>query len=272
MFKGDVLSEIAKWHATQKVGSDGLTWIERQDKEKEEREDRAIRRLEAEGMRDFEGMAVECHHDPECPGELCKTTIKNRKIAKDKYEKTIASINAETAPAAAKVKGEDDPLPVPPLPLISSLARPKVSKATSTATSKPANPSAKARLNTTLASRPKKTPDLPKPPPMRHNAAVAASRTTVGYSQGRKTSTDLQKLSQNVKPATGSLSRKAPTTSLAPKTQVPRPVVPTISSKLGVQLGYNEEEELVKESNILQREEEISREMAEEDFELVLQD
>ena len=92
---------------------------------------------------------------------------------------------------------------------------------------------AKPRFNTSLVARPKMTPAPTNPSPMRHNAAVAASKTTMGYSKGRATSVTLRKSvlpKKDVK--TG--SDEVPDTSLAPAEYIRRYGVPRLGSEMWI--------------------------------------
>lgn len=182
--------------ALHKPNMEGLSILERQERDRSERSDRNMRRDEARILRDVEAMPIPCIHTPDCPGHVCKDTAQTVKAAQAKYQKTMAAIDAEEFPAWKKALEKESRTSMPS-GILKGKASATVAKSirkTPAPPAKPLAPSAKAHLmNANLASRPKKAPVPSNPSPMRHNAALAASRTTMGYSKGRKTSAALQK-------------------------------------------------------------------------------
>ena len=216
-----------------------------------------MRRDEARILRDIEAMPIPCIHTPDCPGDVCKDTAQTVKAAEAKYQKTLAAIDAEEFPAWRKAFGKEGRTPMPS-GILKGKAPATVAKSSRKAPApiaKPLAPSAKTHLmNANLASRPKKAPVPSNPSPMRHNAALAASRTTMGYSKGRKTSAALQK---TVMPGKEN-ERKIPTATPAPA---------------DAGLFEDEEERLsVKEIWGIDGDNDFLRDAAEEDFVLTLQD
>ena len=180
-------------HFMTREGPDGLSHVEREEQRLQKLYDIADRKTEALMQKDFDSMPIPCTHDPECPTELCKDTIEARKAAEEQYRKTILAIESEAAPAAKKPFPSNGPSTLKSKVAAASLSLPKHSGPALKTVSKPHNAPAKPRLTTSLVARPKKTPAPTNPSPMRHNAAVAASRTTMGYSKGRATSATLRK-------------------------------------------------------------------------------
>ena len=178
-------------------GPDGLSHVEREEQRLQRAYDIADRKQEALMQRDFDSEPIPCTHYPECPTEICKDTIEARKAAEEQYQKTMAKIELETAPKTALETKKPPPMNGPSTlrskVAAASLALPKNSGPALKTASKPNVATTKPRLTTSLAVRPKKTPVPTNPSSMRHNAAVAASKTTIGYSKGRATSATLRK-------------------------------------------------------------------------------
>ena len=174
-------------------GPDGLSHVEREEQRLQRLHDIADRKMEALMQKDFDSAPIPCIHYPECLTELCKDTIEARKAAEEQYRKTIQAIESEVTPTAKKSVPSDGPSTLKSKVAAASLSLPKHSGPALKAASKPHNAPAKPRLNTSLVARPKKTPAPTNPSTMRQNAAVATSRTTMGYSKGRATSATLRK-------------------------------------------------------------------------------
>ena len=174
-------------------GPDGLSHADREELRRQRIYEIADRKDEALMQRDIDSMPIPCTHYPECPTEICKDTIEARKAAEEQYQKTIAAIEAETAPNTKKPLPAKGPSTVKSKVAAASLSLPKQSGPALEASSKRNNGPAKPRFTTSVVSRPKKTPAPINPSPMRHNAAVAASKTTMGYSKGRAASATLRK-------------------------------------------------------------------------------
>ena len=262
--------------ALHEPGWDGLSILERQAKDQAEKDDRNMRKDEAAMLRDIESMPMQCFHSPECSGDICKDTIERTKAAGEKYRKTMAAIQAEEVPAWKKVLEKEGPLPMP-----SGILKPKASATVAKSTrkvpapsTKPLAPSAKAHLtNANLASRPRKTPAPSNPSPMRHNAALAASKTTMGYSKGRKASATLRK---SVLPGKEN-ARDIPDTTLAPAEYISRYGIPPVGTEIWFRCQsagcFDEDEEPNFEELMgLDKEDDFLREAAEQDFVLMLQD
>ena len=214
-------------------GPDGLSHVEREEQRLQRIYDIADRKMEALMQRDMDSTPIPCIHYPECPTEICKDTAEARKAAEEQYKKTIATIEAETAPAKMKSLPSKGPSTLKSKVAAAALSLPKQSGPAFKSTSKPSIPPAKPRLTTSLASRPQKTVAPTNPSPMRHNAAVAASKTTMGYSKGRATSATLRKsVLQNKDVRTG--SNEIPDTSLAPAEYIRRYGVPRVGSEMWI--------------------------------------
>lgn len=174
-------------------GPDGLSHAEREERHLQRMYDIADKREEALLQRSIDSTPIPCTHYPECPTEICKDTVEARKAAEEQYQKTIAAIEAETAPDTKTSPSSGGPSTIKSKVAAATLSLPKQSGPALKISSKPNNAPSKPRLTTSLVSRPKKTPAPTNPSHMSHNAAVAASKTTMGYSKGRAASATLRK-------------------------------------------------------------------------------
>lgn len=212
-------------------GPDGLSHAEREEQRLQRIYDIADKKMEALMQRDMDSTPIPCTHYPECPTEICKDTVEARKAAEEQYHKTIAAIEAETAPATKKPLPPKGPSTLKSKVAAAALSVSKQAGPALKTASKPNTAPVKPRLTTSLVARPKKTPAPSNPSPMRHKAAVAVSKTTMGYSKGRAASTTLR---QTVLPKkevkTG--SNEIPDTSVAPAEYIRRYGVPREGSEM----------------------------------------
>lgn len=166
------------------MGPDGQTRVQRDARQRELVRSTVERKADALNERELASMPVHCTHEPECAGVLCKQTLVNRRKAQEEYDKAIAIIEAETAPKRQPRQME----------LPQSTARAAVSALARPASTQPVadpikqNPAARNLLAVPRNRAPKPI----NPSAMRHTAATAASRTTVGRQQGRSVSASLQ--------------------------------------------------------------------------------
>ena len=263
--------------ALHRPNFEGLSILERQERDRAERSDRNDRRSEASMLRDIDAMPISCIHTPDCPGNMCKDTAERVKAAEAKYKKTMAAIDEEEYPAWRKVLEKEGRTSVPN-GMLKGKAPATVAKSTKkapTSTTMPLAPSAKAHLmNAKLAPRPKKVPTPSNPSPMRHNAALAASRTTMGYSKGRKTSAAMQKSAMPGKEN----ERKTMDATLTPAEFVASYGIPKEGTDMWMrckEVGlFEDEEEQLSAEDIwgFDNGNDFLRDGAEEDFVLTLQD
>lgn len=300
-------------HFVTRAGPDGLTFYERKEKEQQRVNEIADKISEATFTRDFESLPFPCIHRQECPGEECSASIANRKAAELKYQKTITALS------------ERHHSKNPKLLVTKKVNRPDggpstlTSKTAATALSQPTeglSSPLKAKLTTKLSphtskttsvfSRPKKQPPQPTNPSiMRHTAASALSKTTIGHSKGRATSAAMRTSSsvlppgrnvQNIKHIEGSKIAEGVTAKeaaaaaaaqtpnpalLAPAVYIERYGVPRIGSEMWIRCeragcfdtNANNEEVLGGEQEAvagsIQALDDLLREEAEKDFQLV---
>ncbi len=256
-------------------GPDGLSHAEREEQRLQRIYDIADRKMEALMQRDMDSTPIPCIHYPECPTEICKDTVEARKAAEEQYQKAIATIDAETAPAVKKSLPPKGPSTLKSKVAAASLSLPKQSGHALKTDSKSNVAPVKPRLTTSLVARPKKTPAPTNPSPMRHNAAVAASKTTMGYSKGRAASATLRKTVLPQKEVKSG-SNKIPDTSLAPAEYIRRYGVPRIGSEMWIRckaVGCFDEDEGPSLEEIFAGDhphglDTLLREEAEQDFQL----
>ena len=261
-------------HFMTREGPDGLSHAEREEQRLQRIYDIADRKEEALMQRHMDSTPIPCTHYPECPTEMCKDTIEARKAAEEQYQKTIAAIEAETTPSTKTLAPSNGPSTIKSKVAAATLSQPKQSDP-ALKTSKPNNAPADPHLTTSLVSRPKKTPAPTNPSHMRHNAAVAASKTTMGYSKGRVASATLRKTvlpKKEVK--TG--SKEMHDSSLAPAEYIRRYGIPREGSEMWAHCraaGYSDDEpgpslEEIFAGDHPHGSDTLLREQAEQDFQL----
>ena len=265
MFDTDNIFDGWLEHASNRKGFDGLSLNEREQKRKEEDWSRTDRKLQAKIQLDMDSSPWACTHYPECPGEVCKTTFERRKEAQKEYDRTIAILDAEAAPKK-EPKPSTTKHPGPPSTMKSRaaaavLSKPKTSKPMPDPVKKPTTSTAKPRFG--LAG-PKKAPPPPpstNPSSMRHTAAVAASRTTMGRSKGRVVSNSLKNTTNPPTKADGFVPFEERDTSLTAGQYYSRYGEPPLGSDMWLEcwkLGILKD----SERNQKQREEALEREVA----------
>lgn len=274
MFEGENRMRGAWAHFMTREGPDGLSHAEREEQRLQRLYDIADRKMEALMQRDIDSTPIPCTHYPECPTEICKDTVEARKAAEEQYHKTIATIEADTAPDVKKSLPSRGPSTLKSKVAATSLSLPKQSGPASKKV-QPNNAPFKPRLTTSLVTRPKKTPAPTNPSTMRHNAAVAASKTTMGYSKGRATSATFRKtvLPKN---EVKTRSNEIPDTSLAPAEYIRRYGVPRIGNEMWIRckaVGCFDEDEGPSLEEIFAGDhphglDTLLREEAEQDFQL----
>ena len=255
-------------------GPDGISRAEREQQQLQRTYDIADRKEEALMQRDTDSMPIPCTHYPECPTTLCKDTVEARQAAEEQYQKTIAAIDAETASATKKPSPPNGPSSIKSKVAAASLSLPKQS-GPALKTPRPVNAPAKPHFTTCLVSRPRKTPASTNPSSMRHNAAVATSKTTMGYSRGRAASATLRK-SVLPKEEGKKGSDKAYDTSLAPAEYIRRYGLPREGSEMWPHCraaGYVDEDKGPSLEEIFAGDhphglDSLLREEAEQDFQL----
>lgn len=153
------------------VGEDGLTQRERKFKEESIAYDKLV-----DEMIQKEVENIRIHEDSDEPGWEVQQQRRDEQSAKENAKKkmharSVSTIKSRDAAAA-----------------LSRLSRP-ASRSNTVRSSAAPQPSKASSL---IAPKKKKTPAPTNPSSMRHAAATASSRTTLGYSKGRSVSSALQ--------------------------------------------------------------------------------
>lgn len=232
MFKNGPLQPGFLHHFISRVGDDGLTFYQRKEREQQKIYEITNKMNEATILRDFEGTPFPCVHLHECLGEECTASIENRKSAEEKYQATIKALS--TSPKKSKKVSEKPNQVKGPSTL--------TSKSAATALSQPRPPTyplkvkplatssgAPTTKHTTGLPRSKKHSQATNPSPMRHTAASALSKTTIGHSKGRATSAALRRTV--LAPKDTNKPAETPDPTLAPATYIARYGVPRVGSE-----------------------------------------
>lgn len=198
MFQNGGLTRGYMHHFATMAGDDGLSYYERKEQQRRKEQDFADKMADAMLLRDFESTTIPCIHDEECTQMECTANIENKRAAEEKYQKTIAQLSTSAKPKnplAKKPAPKGPPSTLNSKSAAAALSQPKPKAAAvpaPKATSKPSFPFSKPLA---ILTRPKRTPQPSNPSPMRHTAASAASKTTIGHSRGRIASAALKKKS-----------------------------------------------------------------------------
>ena len=173
-----------------KPDEEGLSYVQRQEMNQQKAIDLAHKKLEAKIQLQADSGPFPCICYPECLGSECIQSVAQRKEAEETYKRTLAALEPKPNPSSNKA-------PLSKGPTIST------SKAAAVALSQPkrlapagksaSQSSAPVRKPISIAPRSKKPLPPTNPSSMRHTAASAASRTTMGYSKGRATSAAMRK-------------------------------------------------------------------------------
>lgn len=183
---------IAGWYAelANRPGSDGLSYVQRKEKEEKETNEYLDQKGEAEILLAMDSAPMSCLCDVECWGDECEQSIARRKEAQATYKKTMAALESKYLPQAKKGPERKGPNLTTSKAAAAALSNPKrpATKPNSTL-----NSSTSVKKPASILPRGKKTPVLTKPSEVRHAAATAASKTTIGYSKGRVASAGMRK-------------------------------------------------------------------------------
>ncbi|KAG5301191.1 hypothetical protein I7I48_01127 [Histoplasma ohiense] len=180
-FKGK--NRTRGWHklfVDEEVGEDGLTRKQREIKAEQEAYDKRMDALIQEQVDNMEllGINVRQFPDEPCAEEVAAEIMRKREQKQQPAKRVIVDRSISTVRsrnAARMLSHQSRPTVAPPVPKPKPKPKPKV------------------RFSSSF-SRPKKpqqqTPSNPST--MRHAAATTSSRTTVGYSKGRRLSANLR--------------------------------------------------------------------------------
>ncbi|MCJ1474612.1 hypothetical protein MMC13_003272 [Lambiella insularis] len=267
IFKDGGLTRNYLHYFNHRLEADGLSYVQRREIEQKKADEKYDKRIEAMMLRDIESAPMPCVHTPDCPGEECKDMPEIRRKAEDKFRKAMATIDppkvsCEKRSTVSKAPASDSlsrhaahALSLPKLPSLKSSTKP---------------PTPQTRLPFSQVSARKKTLPPTNPSPMRHAAAAAASKNTMGYSKGRAASANIRNLHSINNPASTSQS-DIPDTNLAPALYIQRYGVPKFGSDMYMyckDAGCFHEDDGAEERKGAERLEALWREEVEQDFEL----
>ncbi|KAL8734433.1 MAG: hypothetical protein Q9181_003213 [Wetmoreana brouardii] len=221
-------SQLAGWfeHFANQPDAEGLSYIQRKEMEEKILYEWLDKKQMADITLAADSQPISCLCDPECWGDECKQNIKRRKDAQETYNKTIAAIGAHPPGSSEKPQKAKGPSIGTSKAAAAALSHPKRS---GPSTKPPVKSSAPVKTPMAVLSRGKRTPPPTNPSVMRHNAAVAASKTTMGYSKGRATSAAMRKTALPGKE--NQVPEVMPDYSLAPATFIKRYGVPRYGSE-----------------------------------------
>lgn len=144
---------------------------------------------EAQMLLAIDSEPMSCLCDPECWGDDCKQNAVRKRQAEETYKKTMAALELqmqEPSKKPMKARGPSISTSKAAVTALSTTKRPVLA----------AKPAQKVidpvKKTMPILTRGKKTPPPTNPSAMRHTAAVAASKTTMGYRKGRATSATMR--------------------------------------------------------------------------------
>lgn len=180
-FKGK--NRTRGWHklfVDEEVGEDGLTRKQREIKAEQEAYDKRMDALIQEQVDNMEllGINVRQFPDEPCAEEVAAEIMRKREQKQQPAKRVIVDRSISTVRsrnAARMLSHQSRPTVAPPVPKPKPKPKPKVRF--SSGFSRPKKPQQQTPSN---------------PSTMRHAAATASSRTTVGYSKGRRLSANLR--------------------------------------------------------------------------------
>ncbi|KAL8851754.1 MAG: hypothetical protein Q9221_003364 [Calogaya cf. arnoldii] len=177
-------------HFANQPDAEGLSYFQRQEKEEKLTNEYLDIKGEAEIQLAIDSEPMSCMCDPECWGDECKQNAIRKKEAQEAYKKTMAALEQMIHGPSKKPTKARGPTMGTSKAAATALSNTKLP----VLTAKPPQKSiAPVKRSMPIMSRNKKTPPPTNPSGMRHAAAVAASKTTMGYSKGRATSATMRK-------------------------------------------------------------------------------
>ena len=268
-----------------KPDAEGLSYLQRKEMQLKKRLELEEKEEYARVMLDMETPTWPCECEVECTGDTCQKNLEGKKIAEENYQKRMAEIHpdwkdrvskaAPAKPTASKVIQKKPLISKGPSTLTSKSAANALSrKPPSTVvnpSSKPPNPTTKARIPFSNISSRKKTPPPTNPSPMRHTAATLASKSTIGRSAGRATSATYSKAALSHKDAKPAV--EVPDTGLPPDVYIARYGEPKLGSRMWMrcyQAGCFEKDADEGKASGIPSLDELLREGADEEFVLEL--
>ncbi|KAI9772270.1 MAG: hypothetical protein M1840_001019 [Geoglossum simile] len=204
-------------HYCNPIDDEGISLAERQWDEQQKKADKKVDELMEKAI---EEMPLIGYNVPEFPGDETFVVIKRKQEAEEARAKK-ASVTAPKPTAAKAAAIARGPSTVSAKGAASVLSMKPVSTKVATIRPKPA-PKARIPASFLIHSKGTAAPKPTNPSLMHHSAATAASKTTLGYTNGRTASATLSQKASNEAarttrpPPTGSSS--STTTTLTPAT------------------------------------------------------
>lgn len=211
------------------VGDDGLTL---QDKRWKEQKEKADKDFDEQSQREIDNMPLLGINVPQFPGEdTIEEIVRKKKMEDERKQKATAALH-KSQTVTEKPLVTKGPATITSRKAAAMLSQPKPS---STAPErKVLTTASKARMPSSLLGGRKKTLPPTNPSPMRHTAAITASRTTMGYSKGRATSSTIKKSIIPRNSNTTNTSGEVPDTTLAPAVYIAKYGMPPIGSDMWI--------------------------------------
>ncbi|KLJ10668.1 hypothetical protein EMPG_13942 [Blastomyces silverae] len=185
------------WHklfVDEEVGEDGLTRKEREMRAEQEAYDKRMDALIQEQVDNMEllGINVRQFPDEPCAEEVAAEIMRKREMRQQPAKRVIVDRSISTVKsrtAARMLSQQSRPTIVPAMPKPKPKPKPKIRF--SSGFVRPTKQQQEQRQQKQQKQQ-KQQPTPSNPSTMRHAAATASSRTTVGYSRGRRVSSSLR--------------------------------------------------------------------------------
>ncbi|KAI9697595.1 MAG: hypothetical protein M1836_004545 [Candelina mexicana] len=186
MFEGANMTR--GWYDTycNPVDEEGISRFERREMELDAAHEKKVEALIAKSIEETPTIG---YNVPEFPGDETIISRLKKREAEEQGKKKTGAAAAKPNTTNKKPLASKGPSGTVARTAAAALSQPKAS----VAALKPKDTNTKAKLPSSLIKGNKKTPQPTNPSPMRHTAATAASRTTLGYSHGRATSSSLKR-------------------------------------------------------------------------------
>ncbi|KAI9833450.1 MAG: hypothetical protein M1819_003608 [Sarea resinae] len=170
------------------VGDDGLTLFEREEQERQAKHEKAMDEMIQKAVDEMPLLGINI---PEYPGEETAEEAARKAEVERQRKKPPTDVPTQKRSTTSTRK----PLTSkgPSMNTSRNAAAALSQGASAVPKARPAMTSAKSKLPSSLIGRGKRTPPPTNPSSMRHSAATAASKTTLGYSHGRSASASLKK-------------------------------------------------------------------------------
>lgn len=170
---------------------------------------------------------------PEFPGEdTIEDTIRKGKMGHERKAKACELPNKSSI-ASRKPLSTKGPATITSKKAAAALSQPKQAS-TAPKQQHGSATTVKAKMPSSIITAKKNTPQPTNPSTMRHAAAVSASKTTLGYSKGRATSSNMKQSILSKKGPTTSAPAEIPDTTLAPAVYIQRYGVPPTGSEMWI--------------------------------------